>query len=193
MRPFLVLLCVAGGIAAAASGCTKAQPQVPLEPIATIKDLMDGTVDPSADEVWRSVETVTSAAGIEEHQPRTDQEWKDVRNHAIRVLEATNLIIMDGRKVANPGEKSENPGIELGPEEIQMLIDEDRPTLIQRAHALHDAGMKALAAIDKKDVDGLSDAGEAIDEACEQCHLKYWYPPNTPEILKKASVRKAPQ
>ena len=75
---------------------------------------------------------------------------------------------------------------------VSSCFDEDRPTLIQRAHALHDAGMKALAAIDKKDVDGLSDAGEAIDEACEQCHLKYWYPPNTPEILKKASVRKAP-
>jgi cytochrome c556 len=55
---------------------------------------------------------------------------------------------------------------------------------------LHDAGMKALAAIDKKDADALSDAGETIDEACEQCHLKYWYPPNTPDILKNGSVRK---
>ena len=49
---------------------------------------------------------------------------------------------------------------------------------------------EALAAIDKKDADALSDAGETIDEACEQCHLKYWYPPNTPDILKKGSVRK---
>ena len=30
--------------------------------------------------------------------------------------------------------------------------------------------MKALAAIDKKDADVLSDACETIDEACEQCH-----------------------
>ena len=159
---------------------------------ATIKDLMDSIVDPNADFLWDSVSTIVTRKGIDERRPRTPEEWKEVRRHAIAMIEATNLIIMDGRKVANPGEKSENPGIELGPEEIQMLIDEDRPTLIQRAHALHDAGMKALAAIDKKDVDGLSDAGEAIDEACEQCHLKYWYPPNTPEILKKASVRKAP-
>jgi hypothetical protein len=159
---------------------------------ATIKDLMDSIVDPNADFLWDSVSTIVTRKGIDERRPRTPDEWKEVRRHAIAMIEATNLIIMDGRKVARPGEKSENPGIELGPEEIQMLIDEDRPTLIQRAHALHDAGMKALAAIDKKDVEGLSDAGEAIDEACEQCHLKYWYPPNTPEILKKASVRKAP-
>jgi hypothetical protein len=159
---------------------------------ATIKDLMDSIVDPNADFLWDSVSTIVTRKGIDERRPRTPDEWKEVRRHAIAMIEATNLIIMDGRKVARPGEKSENPGIELGPEEIQMLIDEDRPTPIQRAHALHDAGMKALAAIDKKDVEGLSDAGEAIDEACEQCHLKYWYPPNTPEILKKASVRKAP-
>ena len=158
---------------------------------ATIKDIMDSIVDPSADYLWDSVATIVTRAGTEERRPRTPEDWKNVRRRAIAMIEGTNLLIMDGRKVAHPGEKSENPGIELGPDEIQMLIDADRPTLIQRAHALHDAGMKALAAIDKKDVDGLSDAGEAIDEACEQCHLKYWYPPNTPDILKKGSVRKS--
>ncbi len=63
---------------------------------------------------------------------------------------------------------------------------------MQRAHALQDAGLKALAAIDAKNVDGLSDAGEAIDEACEQCHLKYWYPPDAADKLKAGagSVRK---
>ncbi len=157
---------------------------------ATIKDIMDSIVDPSADFLWDSVATIVTRKGTEERRPRTPEEWKEVRRRAIAMIEGTNLIIMDGRRVARPGEQSENPGIELGPEEIQMLIDADRPTLIERAHALHDAGMKALAAIDRKDVDGLSDAGEAIDEACEQCHLKYWYPPNTPDILKKGSVRK---
>ena len=43
---------------------------------------------------------------------------------------------------------------------------------------------------DKKDAEALSDAGETIDEACEQCHLKYWYPLNTPDALKKGSVKK---
>jgi hypothetical protein len=157
---------------------------------ATIKDIMDSVVDPSADYLWDSVATIVSRKGTEERRPRTDMEWKEVRRRAVALVEATNLLIMDGRKVARPGEKSENPGIELGPEDIQALIDADRASLIKFAHGLHDAGVKALAAIDKKDADALSDSGEAIDEACEQCHLKYWYPPNTPEILKKGSVRK---
>ena len=170
-----------------------AKPNVAAEfrTTATIKDIMDSIVDPNPDYLWDSVSTIVTRKGIDEKRPRTPEEWKEVRRRAIALLEATNLIIMDGRKVARPGEKSENPGIELGPEDIQALIDADHATLIQRAHALHDATMKALTAIDKKDVDGLSDAGEAIDEACEQCHLKYWYPPNTPDILKKGSVRKS--
>ena len=33
-----------------------------------------------------------------------------------------------------------------------------------------------LAAIDARDAAALTKAGGHLDEACEQCHLKYWYP-----------------
>jgi len=197
-------LCVVGGVLLVAAACAgpkaadaPARPAAPtptsaaeFRTTATIKDIMDSVVDPSADYIWDSVSTIVTRKGTEERRPRTDMEWKEVRRRAIALVEATNLLIMDGRKVARPGEKSENPGVELGPEDIQGLIDADHASLIKFAHGLHDAGMKALAAIDKKDADALSDSGEAIDEACEQCHLKYWYPPDTPDILKKGSVRK---
>ena len=196
-------LCVAGGAlivgaacsapkleAPAATGPAKPNTAAEFRTTATIKDIMDSVVDPSADYLWESVATIVTRKGTEERRPRTDMEWQEVRRRAIALIEATNLLIMDGRQVAKPGEKSENPGIELGPEEIKGVIDADRASFIKFAHGLHDAGMKALAAIDRKDVEGLSDSGETIDEACEQCHLKYWYPPDTPEILKKGSVRK---
>ena len=197
-------LCVAGGMLLIAAACAGPKAEAPAKApavtptsaaefrtTATIKDIMDSVVDPSADYLWDSVATIVTKKGTEERRPRTDMEWKEVRRHAIALLEATNLLIMDGRQVAKPGEKSENPGIELGPEEIKGIIDSDRASFIKFAHGLHDATMKALAAIDKKDADELSNSGETIDEACEQCHLKYWYPPDTPEILKKGSVRKA--
>jgi cytochrome c556 len=128
--------------------------------------------------------------GTEERRPRTDEDWKKVRRAAITMIEATNLITMPGRQVAKPGEKSENPGIELSPEAIRRVMDDDPATLVTLAHALHDAGMKALAAIDAKNVDALSDAGETIDTACENCHLKYWYPPDAEKIEGAGSVRK---
>jgi hypothetical protein len=195
--------CVVGGAMLVAVSCSQ-QAAAPAKPAAvptpdfritgTIKDIMDGIVDPSADYLWDSVATIVTKKGIDERRPRTDEDWKNVRRRAIELIEAPNLLMMEGRKVAKPGEKSENPGIELGPEEIQQILDGDRATFVQRAHALQDAGLKALAAIDRKDVDGLSDAGEAIDEACEQCHLKYWYPPDAAERLKAGagSVRKQP-
>jgi hypothetical protein len=91
------------------------QPQAEYRTTATIKDIMDSIVDPSADFIWESVATVISAKGTEERAPHTDEEWKEVRRRAIMLLEATNLLQIPGRQVAKPHEKSENPGIELEP------------------------------------------------------------------------------
>src|SRR3954471_9109914 len=71
-----------------------AAPQSEFRTTATIKDIMDSLVDPSADEIWESVATVVDAAGVHERYPRTDEEWKTVRRDAIRLLEATNLLQM---------------------------------------------------------------------------------------------------
>ena len=39
--------------------------------------------------------------------------------------------------------------------------------------------MAALKAIDSKSAKGLFDAAGQIDHACENCHLRYWYPNDT--------------
>jgi hypothetical protein len=148
----------------------------PLRPTASIKDIMDSIVDPSADGIWESVATIVSATGTEERRPRTDKDWAEQRRNAVRLVEASNLLLMEGRQVANPGDKSENPNIELEPPQIQELIDKDRETWIKLAHGLHDAALPALKAIDSKNAEALLDSGEGIDQACENCHLKYWYP-----------------
>jgi hypothetical protein len=164
-------------VVAACSGAS--QPPAadsPLRPTSTIKDIMDSVVDPSADAVWEAVATTVSAAGIDERRPRTDEEWANVRRHAIALLEATNLLLMEGRHVAKPGEKAENQDVELNPEEIEALIAKDRASFIKLAHGLYDAALPALKATQDRNADALLDAGEGIDMACENCHLKYWYP-----------------
>jgi hypothetical protein len=190
-------LALAGVMIFLAAACSSPPPPAPPPPpadrfrvTATIKDIMDSLVDPSADYIWESVATIVTKAGTEERRPRTDEDWKKVRRAAITLLEATNLLIMDGRKVAKPGEKSENPGIELSPEAIERVMADDRATLVTLAHGLHDATVQALAAIDAKNADALSDSGEIIDQACEQCHLKYWYPADAEKIEGAGSVRK---
>ena len=142
---------------------------------------MQSEVDPAADALWDSVATISSASGIEERQPRTDEEWAAVRRHAITLIEAANLLVMDGRRVAREGkplEDAHTPGIST-PAEIQTAIDGSRTVFIERAHALQSAGSAALSAIDARNAAALTAAGGALDTACEECHLKYWYP-NTP-------------
>ena len=157
------------------------EPQQPeYTPTATIKDLMLSIIDPSADVVWQAVATVITANGteqiVEEIFPRTDEEWTNVRHGAITLVEAANLLVMPGRRVARPGEKSEFPGIELEPEEMEVLINDGREAWNRGAAALHDASLAALQAIDAKDPDTLLEVGGEIEMACESCHTRYWYP-----------------
>jgi hypothetical protein len=143
---------------------------------ATIQELMDGIVDPSADTLWDSVAYIATTKGVEDRQPRTDEEWKAVRTSAITLIEATNLLSMPGRRVATAAGRPQ-PGLgELSSDEIQQRIDTTHDSFVQFAGNLQGAGLKALAAIDARDAQGLLDAGGAIDEACEACHVTYWYP-----------------
>jgi hypothetical protein len=96
----------------------------------------------------------------------------------VTLAEATNLLMIPGRKVAHAGKVLQDSDVEgiLKVDQIQSLIDGDHSRFAAKAMALHQAALAALAAIDAKDHNKLSDVGGAIDEACEQCHTTYWYP-----------------
>ena len=164
----------------ALAGCTKSEPVKPaaaaLDHPATIKDIMDSMVDPSGDFMFESVREIADEKGVREVAPETDEQWKEVRHHVFILMEAPNLLTMEGRKVAKAGEKAENPEVELQPEAIQKMVDDDRPAFVRRAKRLQDAAGQALKAVDAKDKDALFKAIDSIDKACENCHLHYWYP-----------------
>ncbi len=168
------------------SGCQRPAEESPAEtpaaaapayvPDATIKDLMLAVVDTTADTGWVSVSTEVSDKGIIDTRPAGDEDWARVRNGAITLAESANLLMMPGRHVARPGEKSETPGVELEPAEMEALIEKDRSAWNTRARALHDAAMLAVHAADAHDADRIFEVGETIEEACENCHRQYWDP-----------------
>jgi hypothetical protein len=164
-----------------AAACSTSQPAPSADapqyqPAATVKDLMQSIVDPSADLVWGAVTTVQTATGTIDKMPKTPEEWLKVRHGAVGLSEGANLLMMPGRHVAQPHEKSDTPGVELEPAEMEVLINKDRPAFLERAKALHEAGMAAVAAADAKDPQKLFEVGEQIEQACENCHSHYWYP-----------------
>src|SRR5688572_9013428 len=115
-------VCVLAAVMLVAAACQRAaetppvhRPQFAID--ATIKDLMLNIVDTSADVVWLSVTTVASEKGLVETRPRNEEDWTKVRQGAITLAEAANLLMIPGRHVARPGEKSDTPGVELEPAE----------------------------------------------------------------------------
>jgi plastocyanin len=186
MSPFMKAV-VISAMVLAASGCGRReepQPQAQFRPTATVKDIMTSVIDPEADVLWNAVATIVSLSGTEERAPKTDEEWAAVRQSAVQLVEATNLLRIPGRLVARPGEKSENPRIELQPETIQRMIAEDPARWSQLVDALHDAAVPALRATEAKNAKGLFDAGEHMEKACEACHQAYWYPPKEASAWK---------
>ncbi len=173
MRTFPSLI-LTGVLLLLISSCAGPAPEYRIT--STIKDIMDSVVDPNADFLWNSVATISDIKGVTERAPQTADDWKDLRRHAVALMEATDLLQIPGRLVARPGEKSENPGIELSPEVIKTILDSDRASWIKYNHGLHDATGLMLKAIDAKDVAAVTDAGDKIDMACEACHKHYWYP-----------------
>ena len=150
----------------------------PLKPTASIKELMDSTVDPAADGVWDSVSTISTFAGVDERRPRTEEEWHAVRRHAVTLAEAMNLVMMEGRHAAPAGTKP-NLG-ELSPAQIDAAMAANRPAFALFAENVRDNALKIRAAVDRKDVQALVTVGGDLDESCEACHVTFWYP-NSPK------------
>jgi hypothetical protein len=174
------ILCACGQDRAQAPSATSAADGQSLlfKPNAGVQDIMAYMIDPAADFLWGSVSTTVTEQGVEEKQPRTDEEWNEVRRQAIILAEATNLLLIDGRRVTREGKQLEDHGTpgNLTADEAEKAIAADRATFISFAHALHEVGEAMVAAADNKNPQGLVDAGETMDRLCEGCHLKFWYP-----------------
>jgi len=132
---------------------------------------MDAEIDPAADALWESVAVING----EEKQPRTQEEWQAVRRSAITLIEATNLIVMDGRRISPAGVRYPD---EADPTGLEQRYEANRAAFAGMAQALRAVALKTLDAIDAKDTKRLFDLGGDLDEACEACHVVYWYPPD---------------
>jgi hypothetical protein len=175
----LTLGLASAGLVSACAPQPVAPPVAPVPPYtttATVKDLMLYLVDPAADQVWEAVMTVHSAAGTVETVPRSEEDWAAARHGAMVLLETSNLLMVPGRHVGRDGDKSEAPGVELEPAEMEANILKDLPEYYKAAVGLHDAAVLALQAIDTKNAEKLFEVGETIEMACEHCHSRYWYP-----------------
>ena len=157
------------------AGCAS-EPAPEMAPIATVEELMRSMIDPAADAVWDAVVIEATADGIVETRPETEGDWLRLRRHALTLAEGSNLLLVEGRRIAAPESRSELPGIDLHPDAIQELVDEDWDGWVAVAQGLRTTSGVVLDAVEARDVDALLEAGTDLDLACEDCHARYWYP-----------------
>lgn len=145
---------------------------------ASIQDLMLKQIEPAAEALWNSVSTTVSESGVEEKRPETAEQWAEVRAQAMLLMEAARDLKADDLKVLSPGQQMADEGVQgvLPAHEVQTKIDANRAQFNQFADLLHEVGGRMQKAIDAQDIQGMLNAGEAIDAACESCHLTFWYP-----------------
>ena len=109
---------------------------------------MEWVIDPAADVIWDSVKSIITEKGTKEIAPHTDAEWDAVRNAAATLVEAGNLLMVEGRA-------------------------KDSKEWMAAARRLSDTGNAALKAAQAKNVESLFAEGGNIYKACSTCHQKY--------------------
>jgi len=131
-----------------AAACRGAPPPPPFKPVADTKLLMQAVVDPSADEIWDAVRTIITDKGTEEIRPKTKEQWNAVRNHAVTLAEAGNLLMMVPRA-------------------------KDGGEWMARAQEMIETSEKAIRAAEAQNADQLFTVGGEIYDSCSNCHRKY--------------------
>jgi len=131
----------------------------PYKPVATLEEVMHGMVIPNADVVWESTGTILTVKGTEEFQPKTEDDWIHVEASATTVMEAGNLLMMEGRA-------------------------KDNGKWMERCLALVDAADSVRKAAKAHDKDALFTRGGDLFDACQACHFTYRFTTKDPNTYR---------
>jgi cytochrome c556 len=162
MRRFLTIVSSALVVAACSSGSSSSSSTPPTpagqqlaayQPVVTLNEIMVNIVDPHAHELW---DAATPAK-----EPKTDEDWRNIRHAAVILAAAGSLTTMSGN----------------GPKDQVWREQKDWAKLSQ---AISDAGREAVLAVQNRNTAAISKAGDDLLQACLNCHKEYKL--QTPQI-----------
>jgi hypothetical protein len=120
-------------------------------PVASVKQMMQGIITPASGTIYNAVSTTITEKGMDEVFPRNDREWENVGSSALALIEAANLLKVDGRAM-------------------------DKSDWFRLSDAMATAAQQAYQATQKKDVEALLASGEGLNNSCDSCHRRYEAP-----------------
>ena len=149
-----------------------------LKPVVSVKELMRDMIDPASDYVFDAVGTIVTKQGEEERLPKTEEDWARLRAGGVMLAEGVYLLKIP-RPFAPPGDENNSTGPEpeeLSPAQIKAKLERDPVLWNAKIEALRNVGLEVLDIVKRRDAKELWDAAENLDEACESCHIEFWYP-----------------
>jgi hypothetical protein len=162
-----------------------------LKPVVSVKELMRYMIDPLADNIFDAVQIVVTKTGTAEKLPKTDEDWEKIRIGAVTLAEGVYLLKIP-RRFAPIGDENNSTGpdaVELSPAQITAKVEADPVEWNARIEALRNVGLQVIDIAKRKDAQELWDAGQNLDEACENCHKSYWYPGEDAQFYRKLNRR----
>lgn len=149
-----------------------------MKPVVSVKELMRDLLDPLADNIFDAISDVETDKGMVQVFPKTDADWDKIRIGAVALVEGSYLLRVK-RPFAPEGDVNNSFGpepMELSPTQIGEKIDKDPVVWLAKIEALRNVGLHALEVVKRRNTQELWDVSNNLDEACENCHLEYWYP-----------------
>jgi len=121
------------------------------EPLLTVKEIMNGLITPTTATIWGA------------YQLESDAQWQEIRNAALSVIAAGNLLQLGGSGEGESAMAAEADWRSYN----QLMIDAAR-------QVIGNAARQVIAATNSKDEEALSAAGnDALYPPCESCHQQY--------------------
>jgi hypothetical protein len=149
-----------------------------LKPVVSVKELMRDMIDPASDYIFDAVKVEIGRKGTVETVPKTDKDWDRIRIGAVTIAEGVYLLKIP-RPFTPQGDENNSKGpspTELSPAQITAKLEADPVLWNAKIEALRNVGLEVIEIVNKRNVKELWDAGDNLDQACESCHLQYWYP-----------------
>jgi hypothetical protein len=161
-----------------------------MKPVVSVKELMRDMIDPASDYIFDAVKIESTRSGTVETMPKTDEDWEKIRIGAVTLAEGVYLLKVP-RPFAPAGDENNSTGpdaTELSPAQIKAKLDADPVLWNAKIEALRNVGLEVLDIVKKRKTEELWDASYNLDQACETCHIQYWYPGDK-ALLEKVDRR----
>ncbi len=142
-----------------------------------VRGAMQQEVNAATNELWDVGNNAMNDTGGLDPAQMDDAKWTRLADAAAALkLEADKMAAASTIRAAAPGqEKVEEPGA-YSMEDVQSYIDADPQSFRDLAAGLAKHSEAIAAAARARDAENAGLLVGDLDQVCEACHAKYWYP-----------------